>query len=132
MASPALVDTNISFGRELIGALDAEPPETGLRPSAAFWFYVADDETWRLVLSLPALEQHPPQEVYRRIIDVVNRRLGSSDVPMDDIGLAHPDMPLLRLLRSAVRTGEDAIAGIRFTHNVINGELIDDAYIYRL
>jgi hypothetical protein len=38
---------------------------------------------------------------------------------------------MITLLRVALRTGP-GIGGIRFSSNVINGTLIEDAYIYRL
>jgi hypothetical protein len=132
MAEAALVDADIAFGRELVEALDLEPPEAGLRPSAAFWFFFPDESTWRLVLALPAMETEEPQEVYRKVLDVMNRRVRDLSRPTDAIGLAPPDVPIAQLLRSAIHTGSEGVAGIRFTHNVINGQLVDDAYIYRV
>ena len=41
-----------------------------------------------------------------------------------------PDAPVVALLRTAIRTGP-GISGIRFKNNVIDGTLIEDAYIYR-
>jgi len=39
--------------------------------------------------------------------------------------------PLYVLLRSAISTGP-GLSGIRFSRNVINGQLIEDAYLYRI
>jgi hypothetical protein len=132
VAEAALVDRDIDFGREVVRALDQEPPMSGLRPLAALWLYRDDEDLWRLVLVLPALENESPQEVYRHLIDVVDRRVSRPDVPMDVIRLAPPDYPLRRTLRSALRTEPEDLSGLRFKHNVVNGELIDDAFIYRL
>ena len=38
---------------------------------------------------------------------------------------------MVRLLRKVIKTGRK-VSGIRFTNNVINGTVIDDAYIYLL
>ena len=54
-----------------------------------------------------------------------------AELSLDDLALAKPDAPLVTLLRNAVRTGS-GIHGIRFSNNVMNGTVIEDAYIYRL
>ena len=59
------------------------------------------------------------------------RKISTEHFGLDDVAVAKPNAPILRLLRLAVRTGP-GITGIRFTKNVINGHLIEDAYIYRL
>jgi hypothetical protein len=51
---------------------------------------------------------------------------------LDSIGLMEPDNPLIGLLALAIRTSGNDVSGIRFTNNVINGQLVPDAYIYRL
>lgn len=130
MAEAALVDADIDFGREIVQALDEES-DTQLKPLAAFWLLLDDEDLWRLVLVLPALEHEAPQKVYSRVLDVMNRRIHHG-VSLDAIGLAPPSYPLRLTLRTAITTGPDEISGIRFKHNVINGQLIDDAYIYRL
>jgi uncharacterized protein YbjQ (UPF0145 family) len=43
-----------------------------------------------------------------------------------------PENALIELLSTAIQTPADAVAGIRFSNNTINGQLIPDAYIYRL
>src|ERR1019366_401614 len=53
------------------------------------------------------------------------------NVKLDEIVLARVDSPLLQLLRVAIKIG-GGISGIRFTNNEINGNRIEDAYIYRL
>ena len=52
-------------------------------------------------------------------------------VSLEDIVLAKPDAQIIRLLAQAIATGP-GISNIRFTHNAINGTLIEDALIYRL
>jgi hypothetical protein len=132
MAEKALVDADISFGRTLVEALDEEPSEAGLRPTAAFWFFYPEEEAWRLILALPAMEAEKPQAVYRKVLEVLRRDGKDPSLPTDAIELASPESLLVQLVRGAIQTGGDGIAGIRFTHNVIDGQLVDDAYIYRV
>jgi hypothetical protein len=47
-------------------------------------------------------------------------------------GSYYPESPLVDLLSMAIQTAADAVAGVRFSNNTINGHLIPDAYIYRL
>jgi hypothetical protein len=73
-----------------------------------------------------------PREVYKQI----QRTLGAlSDkiktLSLADVVVAKPDAPMVAVLKRAVRTGP-GIGGIRFSQNVIDGVLIEDAYIYRL
>lgn len=128
-----MVETDISkelidAGAELIRRLDAR----GMQPDAAFWFYFPDIGAWKLVLAEVRVGKTGPKDIYRdiqKILTVAKEELGA--IELDDIALAKPDAPMVGLLRAAVRTGP-GIGGIRFTHNVVNGTLIEDAYIYRL
>lgn len=118
----------INDGATLIKRLD----ESGLQPDAAFWFYFSDPQVWRLVLAEVKVGKNGPKQVYRQI----QRLLGKTpkafaELSLDDIALTKPDDLLVKLLRTVVRTGP-GISGIRFRHNVINGTVIEDAYIYRL
>ena len=118
----------IDAGAELIRRLD----ERGMQPDAAFWLYFPDVSTWKLVLAEEDVGKTGPKEVYRRIQSTITAA-GDDLHPLelDHITLAKPDAPMVALLRTAVHTGP-GIGGIRFTHNVVNGTLIEDAYIYRL
>ncbi len=52
-------------------------------------------------------------------------------VQLKDVSVIDSNDPLIALLRLAVVTGE-GISNIRLKQNVINGVLIEEAYIYRL
>ena len=101
-----------------------------MRPTAALWFLFADEDTWRLLLALPAMASNPPQVVYNRLIDILNRRV-QGEISVDRVGLMPPENHIVSLLSMAIQTGK-TLVGIRFTNNTINGELVPDAYIYRL
>ncbi len=128
MVEATLTPELIQEGAELLNALDA----AGLSPDAAFWFYFSDINAWKLVLAEVKVGPQGPREVYKQI----QRTLGAlSDkiktLSLDDVAVAKPDAPVVSVLKRAVRTGP-GIGGIRFSQNVIDGVLIEDAYIYRL
>jgi len=103
-----------------------------VQPDAAFWFYFPDLQRWKLVLAEVKLGSTGPREIYSRIQEVLSQFTQElKDLSLDSITLAKPDAPIVSLLRVAIKTGP-AITGIRFTNNVINGVVIEDAYIYRL
>jgi hypothetical protein len=128
-----MVETNltkemIETGATLVRKLD----DRGLQPDAALWLYSPDLEQWKLVIAEVKVGKKGPKGVYReiqRILAEFTDEIG--ELSLDDVALAKPDAPIIALLRIAVRTGP-GISGIRFKNNVINGTLIEDAYIYRL
>ena len=128
MVATTLTKEMIEAGANLISKLD----QGGVQPDAAFWFYFPDIQQWKLVLAEVKLGSEGPRGIYGRIKDVLsqfNEEL--KNLSLDSITLAKPDAPIVALLRVAIRTGP-AIGGIRFTNNVINGVVVEDAYIYRL
>lgn len=118
----------IEAGAALIRRLD----ESRLQPDAAFWFYFPDAQAWKLVLAEVKVGTQGPKEVYRQIQRLLLKEPKEfAELSLDAVALTKPDAPLINLLRTAVRTGP-GISGIRFSNNVINGTVIEDAYIYRL
>lgn len=123
-----LSDVVVRDGALLVERLD----QSGWPVSAALWFYFTEATTWRLLLASPDVATKGPRAAYTAVqgalgeLDITSRELA-----LDDVGVISPDHPLLHLLRSAVRTGP-AITQIRFSRNVINGQFIEDALIYRL
>ena len=71
-----------------------------------------------------------PKAVYAQVQKAM-KLSKETDLALDKIALMKADAPLLRLLRTAVKTGPGT-SGIRFQKNMINGTLIEDAYIYRM
>ena len=128
-----MVDTNltkemIETGAALVRKLD----ESGIKPDAVFWFYFPDKQAWKLVIAEVKVGKQGPKEMYRQIQKILAKFPQEiSGLSLDDVALAKPDAPMVVLLRVALRTGPE-IGGIRFKNNVINGILIEDAYIYRL
>lgn len=128
MVDSTLTKEMIESGKALIMKLD----DSNVQPNAAFWFFFPDIQEWKLVLAEVNVGERGPKQVYKKIQGVISQfqdELG--DLSLDNISLAKPDAPIVKLLRAAIRTGA-GISGIRFKNNVINGTVIEDAYIYRL
>ena len=116
----------IDSGAQLVKALDTY----GLQPDAAFWIYFPDLEAWKLCILEIKVDRLGPKAVYAQIQKVLTE-LKETSLALDSISVLKTDAPLVGLLRKAIKTGP-GISGIRFQKNVINGTLIEDAYIYRM
>lgn len=118
----------ISAGAELTRRLD----ERRFIVSASLWFYTPETNTWRLVIGNPEVRTLGPKKAYKQVQSVISRMPENQPkIPLKDITVIDSNDPLLSLLRVAIKTGS-GISGIRFTHNMINNVLIEDAYIYRI
>ena len=118
----------IDAGAALIRKLD----ESGLRPDAAFWFYFPETQVWKLVVAEVKVGKNGPKEIYRQIQRILGQMKNElAELSLDDLALSKPDAPLVTLMRNAIPTGS-GIQGIRLSNNVVNGTVIDEAYIYRL
>jgi hypothetical protein len=127
MDKTALVEKYIEDGKKLINGLD----EKGFRLDAALWFYLTDSDEWRLLLASPFVEKEGPRKSYNVIQSVLEGLSPPSAISLKDISIVSPNYNLIQLLKIAIRTGP-GISDIRFTRNVINNTLIEDAYIYRI
>ena len=128
MVETQLTPELIQEGAALVEGLD----KTGVSPDAALWFYFPDISAWRLVLAEVKVGPEGPRGVYRTVQKALHSlRNQITHLSLEDVVLAKPDAPIIKLLAQAIATGP-GINSIRFTHNVINGTLIEDALIYRL
>ena len=118
----------IEAGAELTRLLDQTP----LVVSASLWLYIPESNIWRLIIVSPEVETSGPRKVYQKIQPVLSQILEEKpSIGLKDISVVENNNPLIALLRMAIRTG-DGISGIRFSRNTINGQFIEDAYIYRM
>jgi len=128
MVESDLTKDMINIGAELIRKLE----EHGLTPDAVFWLYNPELEKWKLVIAEAGVGTLGPRKIYVKIQQILGESPDAfQEISLEDMTLAKPDDPLIALLRVAIRTGP-GISGIRFKNSVINGTLIDDAYIYRI
>lgn len=128
MVESQLTPELMNEGAALIAKLDA----SGAAPDAALWFYFPDIRAWKLLFAQTKVGPQGPREVYREIQKALNSlRNEIAHLSLEDIAVTKTDAPVIQVLRQAIATGP-GIGGIRFSRNVINGTLIEDAYIYRL
>ncbi|MDH4220631.1 MAG: hypothetical protein OEW23_17875 [Candidatus Aminicenantes bacterium] len=133
MGEEILVKESLSNDMISAGAKLARYLNTGLPTiDAIFWFYLPELNAWRFVVASPEVRALGPKTVYQQIRSVISTiPAGEQTVPLGNIVVVDSHDPLILLLRRAITTGQ-ASTGIRFSRNVINGVLIEDAYIYKL
>ncbi|MGI9105616.1 MAG: hypothetical protein ACR2G4_05145 [Pyrinomonadaceae bacterium] len=118
----------ISAGAELTRRLD----DARLIVDASLWFYTTESNAWRLIVASPEVRVQGTRWTYKKIQSVISRMPSEQPgISLKDITVVDNQDPLIALLRGVVKT-PDGINGIRFSRNVINGVLIEDAYIYRM
>ena len=127
MDKTVLVERDMQEGKDLIEALD----KTEFKVDASLWFYSSDSDEWRLLIASPFVEENGPRKSYGFIRSVLTQPSPPSGISLKNVSVLSPKNQLIKLLKTAISTGPD-MAGIRFTRNVINNTLIEDAYIYRI
>lgn len=117
----------ISAGAELTRLLD----ESGFPVSASLWLYLYETNAWQFVIATPGVRDNGPRKAYDDIHSVHAKMPDiESKIPYRYITVVDAASdPLISLLRPLFNTGA---THKRFTHTVINGVLIEDAYIYRV
>jgi hypothetical protein len=124
----SLSNEMISAGLELIRRLD----DSGFDVSTAFWLYETDSNAWRFTIGTSDIRTRGLKAAYKQVQSILSAIPDDQPkISLKDISLVESSDPLILLMRVAIRTGS-GIAGIRLTRNMINGVLIEDAYIYRL
>jgi len=127
MVTKILTDEKIKAGEAFLRIADA----SNIKIEAALWFYFQDQEIWKLMLSFKNIEIVGPKSIYNKLQKILSKIKNEHLIFLDEIVLLKPKDPLLALLKTVMRVSSD-ITGIRFTGNVIGGQLIPDTYIYRL
>lgn len=127
MDKASLVVELIEDGKRLIEALDAAKFDV----KAAMWFYLPDTDEWRLIIASPFVDNSGPMKAYEFIQKEMEKLSPALGIKLRNIAVVSPQDRLISLMRLAIGTGP-TISGIRFTQNVINNVLIEDAFIYRM
>lgn len=138
MDKEELVGKQIGAGIVLIETLDSSE----FTVSAAMWFYLTETSQWRLIIASPFVEKNGPKKSYefiQNVLDELPRNIKAAlytplpdYLSLNNISLVSPNNELIKLVRIAIRTDSRAYSQIRFTKNVINNVLIEDALIYRM
>ena len=126
MAAAVLVDADVEMGRELLRILD----ETIFPVTAAAWAYYPDIDEWRLVIRTQKAENNLQQALLELAISLDQRGDLRKRLDLSRVKLVPPKDKMLAAMGSVVRV--EGISNIRFSRNVIDGVLVDDALIYRL
>jgi hypothetical protein len=128
MVEKHLTPELILEGSKLLQGLD----DAGVAPDSALWLYSSDASAWKLLISHVKVGIEGPRDVYRAVQKALHRlRNEVTHLDLDDVTVAKSNAPMIALLSKAVSTGP-GISGIRLARNVVDGTLIEDAYIYRL
>lgn len=127
MVGKTLTDEMVRTGAELVRRLD----ERGFRPDAVFWLYLPEVDEWKLFVAEVKLSDEGPRAAYQELQRTLAAEPRVETVTLDSLVVTSPYSSIVQLLGSAIRTG-DGIGGTRFTNNVVNGIVVEDAYIYRL
>lgn len=121
-----LTEGDIEFGKQVTEQLKAKDfPIDG-----AFWLYDEEAEDWRLVIATNLVDQRGPQEAYNLLTHTVPFR-ERSYFRSANITLMSPQNPIFVALKKTFAAGRSA-EGQRLQHQLVNGVLITDAYLYEI
>ncbi len=126
MATTELVRL-LDVGEKLVAALD----RAGIEVKSALWVYDPEIPDWRLILSMPMVEEHGTDATYEAIAKVF-RTAPVTGLYLRQIELAGPREPLIVSLRRTIDTGPGIQdPPIHIARTPVNDTLIEEAYIYR-
>lgn len=126
MDKTTLVKDDVSEGRKLIEYLD----KTDFKVNSALWFYIPDSNKWKLILASDYPKKRSLKDAYNFIQEAL-KKADTKDIALDNISIIKDDDDLIKLLRLALPVGHN-MHEIRFTRNVVNGIMIEDALVYRI
>jgi hypothetical protein len=126
LVKETLTDEMKRDGAALTRALD----EAGWPVVASFWYYEAEYNRWKLTLVSPRVSTDGPKKAYGAVIKALDA-LHQSRTNMNHITAIEPDHPLVTRLASVIQTGW-TIGAIPFYRQAIAGEIVEDAYLYRM
>lgn len=121
-------EPKIEEGKKLLKELDSQ----GLNPEVAMWFYIPDGNIWRFIIGSSSFNNKTNQKIYSDFVNKYKDLKQVKNVGLENITLLPNNDDLIVLLKKAIKTSPGTINNIRFTSNVINGVLIEDALIYRI
>ena len=123
LVKEALTDQMIEAGASVVDSL----AKRGFAVDAALWLYLPDLNRWRLYLAMPEVRAKGPKKAYQRVLRSLR------DIPgmaLDDVSVVDSDDPFIRMFRGALRADRSP-NGVRLSRGAINGQFVEDAYVYR-
>ncbi|MGJ9459651.1 hypothetical protein [Oceanobacillus sp. CF4.6] len=131
MDKRTLVESDFRNGGNLILALD----NANFAVHSALWLFDTERDSWRLMIASEKVDHSGPKKAYEGIYKVINKLKEKEEnftITLDNISVVSPFHVLIKNIGTAIHTGAESIAGIRFSRNTINNYYIEDAYIYRM
>jgi hypothetical protein len=121
-----LDETMIQGGEALTRKLD----ELGWPVVAAFWYFERDENRWKLILASPRVSLDGPKKSYEAISSALST-LHQHLTALQFITVVPPEHPLVKTLALVARTSSN-ISGMRLSRITVDGQYIEDAYLYRV
>lgn len=103
---------------------------TDLNITASFWFYSVVNMRWKLIFGISQVWEEGPLKSITTIHKLL-RDNPIDGVDFSDLRIVQSEHSMIRRLKALAKTGK-GLKGIRITQTVVDGELIQDAYVYRL
>lgn len=122
------LEPKIELGKLVLELLDKK----NINPNVFIWFYLTNSNSWRLVISADTYNNKDIKDYYKSFIEQFGNENIIKEIGLSNITIVPDTDNLINILKMEIRTDKKSISDIRFKSNVINGVLIDDAYIYRL
>lgn len=128
MVKETLVDRDISDGKILIKNLE----KSGFKVRSAFWLYVSELGEWSLFLASDYVDEYGQKKAYEFIQNELSKASSPISIYLSSINAVKVNDDMVNLLKVLIKTGPNDLNEMRFTQNVINGVMIEDAFIYRI
>jgi hypothetical protein len=126
MGQTTLVDQDIDNGRRLIEALDA----AGFPIVVAFWFFLPEEEDWRLIIASAKEDEVGPLAAYTEIQGVL--RASVSTLSLRRISVVSPSDPMVHDFRIYAETpGAPFVGGTALNRTALGDIYVERAYVYR-
>ena len=129
MAQTVLVSEMIADGKKLLVALD----KTELKVTTAFWYYLEESESWRIVLSSPYMTKH---DHYHQAFRLVHKAITENDLwetfDYVHLVLVSPKDEKVRLLRKDISARGKDLRGVRRRKSMIDRTYFEDVYVFRM
>lgn len=126
MDTTPLVDRDVEAGRQVVQTLD----RAGFPVTVAFWYYIAEEDDWRLKIASPRVRERGPIKCYAAIRQALT-----------DAGVEFPTLRLAVVglkdrLVSALRIGAETdpapfLGSHSLRHSGVGGAYVEGAYVYR-
>lgn len=120
-----LTSEMVQAGEDLLRELDRHK----FPAKAALWLYKEEPDEWRLVIATPHLRSMGPLKNYKSVQKVIAKF--ETPIKLRSVALVDTRDRMIKGLWTSSRR-RAAVSGVRLSHTVVGGRLIEDAYIYRV